>query len=105
MNTRTITIGNIVSQIKKLEHLKKINLLEKVVSLIKNESVERERISLFSINGLGSEIWRETDIDRYVENERQCVSTPFFGQSKLDFSPLITTIIKKWECGKLSAEG
>jgi len=71
MNTRTISIGNIVSQIKKLDHSEKINILEKVVSLIKNESVERERINLSSISGLGSEIWQETDIDRYVENERQ----------------------------------
>jgi len=71
MNTRTISIGNIVSQIKKLNHSEKINILEKVVFLIKNESAGGERITLSSINGLGSEIWKETDIDKYVENERQ----------------------------------
>ena len=71
MNTRTTNIGNIISQIKKLDHLEKINLLEKVVSLIKNDNIERERISLSGISGLGSEIWKEIDIDKYIENERQ----------------------------------
>ncbi len=37
------------------------------------------------------------------------VSTPFFGQSKVDFSTLTTTTTttttRKWECGKLLAVG
>jgi hypothetical protein len=33
------------------------------------------------------------------------VSTPLFGQFKIDFSNLIITVIRKWECGKLSAVG
>lgn len=71
MDTGAISIGNIVSQIKKLKHSEKINVLEKIVSLIKTESEADERIHLSSINGLGSEIWKDTDIDEYVENERQ----------------------------------
>ena len=71
MDTGTISIGKIVSQIKKLKHSEKINVLEKLVSLIKSESEAGERIHLSSINGLGSEIWKDTDIDEYVENERQ----------------------------------
>ena len=54
-------------------------------------------------NALG---WTFRQMQQYKTKEQlQAISTPFFGQSKLDFSPLITTIIKKWECGKLSAEG
>lgn len=71
MNPRAMSIGDILSQIKQLNHSEKINILEKVVSLIKNESVEKERISLSSISGLGSEIWKVIDIDKYIENERQ----------------------------------
>ena len=69
MSTRTIS--DILSQIKQLNHLDRINILEKVVSLIKKESLEEKRVSLSSIGGLGSEIWKETDIDKYIENERQ----------------------------------
>jgi len=71
MNARNISIDNILDQIKQLDHLDRINILEKVVSLIKNESVEKQRVSLSSISGLGSEIWKATDIDKYIENERQ----------------------------------
>ncbi len=71
MNTRTISIGSILSQIKQLNYSDRINILEKIVSLIKKESVENERVSLSSISGLGSEIWKGTDIDKYIENERQ----------------------------------
>ncbi|WP_181305574.1 hypothetical protein [Rufibacter sp. XAAS-G3-1] len=71
MNTRTVSIGSILSQIKQLNHSDRINILEKVVSLIKKESVDKKRVSLSSISGLGSEIWTETDIDKYIENERQ----------------------------------
>lgn len=69
MSTRAIS--DILSQIKQLNHLDRISILEKVVSLIKKESVEEKRVSLSSIGGLGSEIWKETDIDKYIENERQ----------------------------------
>jgi len=71
MNTRPVSIGSILSQIKQLNHSDRINILEKVVSLIKKESVEKKRVSLSSISGLGSEIWKGTDIDNYIENERQ----------------------------------
>lgn len=65
------SISNILSQIKKLNPSEKIDILEEVVSLIKNENVAEERITLSSIYGLGSEIWKETDIDNYIDNERQ----------------------------------
>jgi hypothetical protein len=71
MNTRTVSIGSILSQIKQLNHSDRINILEKVVSLIKKESVDAKRVKLSSISGIGSEIWTETDIDKYIENERQ----------------------------------
>lgn len=71
MNTRTISIGSILSQIKQLNHSDRINILEKVVSLIKKESVKKEGVTLSSISGLGAEIWKETDIDKYIEKERQ----------------------------------
>jgi len=71
MDTGTISISNIVSQIKKLKHSEKINVLEKIVSLIKSESEAGQKIPLSSISGLGSEIWKDADIDAYVENERK----------------------------------
>lgn len=70
MNTTTISIADIINQIKRLNHSEKINILEEVVSLIKNESIAGEWIPLSSLNGLGSEIWKDADIDEYIANER-----------------------------------
>ncbi len=71
MAARTINIDNILSQVRQLDYLDKINLLEKVISLIKEENMVKEQVKLTSISGLGSEIWKDVDIDKYVENERQ----------------------------------
>lgn len=71
MAGRTISIDHILSQIKQLDYLERINLLEKLVSLIKKENVVKEKVKLSSLNGLGSEMWRGLNIDDYVEKERQ----------------------------------
>jgi len=71
MPTRATNIDNILNQIKQLDYSGRINILEKVVSLIKNEAVVKKAVKLSSINGLGSEIWENVDIDKYIEDERQ----------------------------------
>ena len=71
MATRTIDIDSILSQVRQLDYMDRINLLERVILLIKKENVVKEQVKLTSICGLGSEIWKDVDIDKYVENERQ----------------------------------
>ena len=70
MSTKSISTADLIRQIKELNHSEKITILEEVVSLIKNESIAEERIPLSSLNGLGSEIWKDLDIDEYIANER-----------------------------------
>lgn len=71
MAARTINVDTILNQVRQLDYMDRINLLERVISLIKKENVVKERVKLTSISGLGSEIWKDVDIDKYVENERQ----------------------------------
>lgn len=71
MAARMINIDTILSQVRQLDYTDRINLLERVISLIKKENVVKEQVKLTSISGLGSEIWKDMDIDKYVENERQ----------------------------------
>ncbi|MBF9254315.1 hypothetical protein I2I11_13500 [Pontibacter sp. 172403-2] len=71
MAARTINIDTILNQVRQLDYIDRINLLERVISLIKKENVVKEQVKLASISGLGSEVWRDVDIDKYVENERQ----------------------------------
>ncbi len=71
MASQGINIDTILHQIKQLGYLERISLLEKVVSLIKKDTIEKEQTKLSSLSGLGSEIWKNTDIGKYIENERQ----------------------------------
>jgi len=69
MPTRTDTVEDILNQIKQLNYAEKIDILEKVVLLIK--SGNKQQVKLSSISGLGSEIWQNVDIGNYIQNERQ----------------------------------
>lgn len=71
MATRTENIENILNQIKQLDHSESIDILEKVVLLIKKENEIKQGVKLSSIGGLGSEIWKNIDIDKYISNERE----------------------------------
>ncbi|PSR53403.1 hypothetical protein AHMF7605_07610 [Adhaeribacter arboris] len=71
MPPSTAEIENILNQVKKLDYLGRISILEKIILLIENEAHNKELVKLSSLNGLGSEIWKNVDIDKFVENERQ----------------------------------
>jgi hypothetical protein len=67
-------VKDILSQIKKLDHETKIELMEEIVNLLKANKIEQERRSetrLTDLNELGSEIWKDVNVDQYVERERQ----------------------------------
>lgn len=67
-------VKDILSQIKKLDYETRIELMEEIVNLLKANKIEQERRSetrLTDLNELGSEIWKDVNIDQYVERERQ----------------------------------
>lgn len=66
-------IDNIIFEVKKLDKKDQVNLLKKLLELVKKTEVPNKGalVSLTSLSGLGSDIWRNTDIDSYIENERQ----------------------------------
>lgn len=67
-------VKGILSQIKKLDYETRIELMEELLSLLKENKIEKEnkrRTRLTDLNELGSEIWKDVNIDQYVEQERQ----------------------------------
>jgi hypothetical protein len=67
-------VKDILSQIKKLDHETKIELTNGIVDLLKANKIKngrRTKARLTDLNELGSEIWRDVNIDQYVERERQ----------------------------------
>jgi hypothetical protein len=68
----SININDILSQVKKLDKEDQLNLLQRLVLLLKKNEVSKNTpVNLSSLSGLGSEIWKDTDIDSYIEGERQ----------------------------------
>ncbi len=66
----SLKINDILSQVRKLDKEDQLNLLQRMVLLLKkSEEIQKLRLSL--ISGLGSEIWKDMYIDGYVDGERE----------------------------------
>ena len=67
----TLNIHDILSKVKQLGKDEQLTLLEKLIALIrKNESI-KSPTKLSGISGIGSKIWKKTNIDEYIDQERQ----------------------------------
>ncbi len=68
----TRQIERIVNDIKILDDYAKLEILEKLVKLIKNSKsgkLKKER-SLLDLQGLGKEVWEDVNADEYIDTER-----------------------------------
>ena len=65
-------IDVIINNIKVLDYDDKLELLEKLVGLIRrpeHEKIKKGR-SLLDLRGLGKEIWKDINVDEYIDKER-----------------------------------
>jgi hypothetical protein len=68
----TRQIERIVNDIKILDDYAKLEILEKLVKLIRNSKpskLKKER-SLLDLQGLGKEVWEDVNADEYIDTER-----------------------------------
>lgn len=68
---RSINIDQIIIQMERLDYHSKINLLEKLVKLLKQEEPVTQPTSITSLKGLGKDIWQNIDASSYVASERE----------------------------------
>jgi len=66
-----LNVQDILNQIKRLDKSEQFSLLERLVSLVRKSDEPSNTIKLSSISGLGSEVWQNSNIDQYIEQERQ----------------------------------
>lgn len=70
--SETLNINDILSRVKKMDKTQQNSLLQKLKLLLENtESNKDVSHRLTSLTGLGSDLWKNLDIDKYVEEERQ----------------------------------
>ena len=67
-----LKLNKILSQVQKLNKFEQAALLKKISSLINGSEHPPKPVKLAEISGLGSSLWHGVDIDKYVDEERQC---------------------------------
>jgi len=79
MGSSTININQIVNEIERLDYNDKINILSRIVNLLKREEKvhlqERETAqiatTLIQLKGLGKNVWQKNDVASYISTERE----------------------------------
>ncbi len=61
---------HILMQVKQLEMIEQIRLLEAIAQLVQRETVSKPSRSIRELRGLGKEIWNNLDAQEYVNQER-----------------------------------
>jgi len=67
----TLNINQIVNEIEKLDYNDKINIMSRIVNLLKREEKSQPVYPITRLKGLGKNIWSKTDIESYIEAERE----------------------------------
>jgi len=67
----TININQIVNEIEKLDYNDKINIMSRIVNLLKREEKAHQVSSVTQLKGLGKDVWQKTDAASYVSKERE----------------------------------
>lgn len=71
MSTSSNT-ANIISQLKKLDKEDQLNIFQQFkLMLEKTKDDSSHSFLLTSLTGLGNESWKDTDIDKFIDEERQ----------------------------------
>lgn len=70
---KSVRIQNILSQIRKLDYEARLYLAEQLIKQLRRtkKEVQPTPHNLTELNALGSEIWKNVNIDKYVVKERQ----------------------------------
>ena len=66
-----ININQIVNEIEKLDYNDKINVMSRIVNLLKREEKTNEVYSITRLKGLGKNVWDKTDVASYIATERE----------------------------------
>lgn len=66
---KAIDIQDLLAQIKQLGKHEQMTLLNKLLLIVRRTN--DTKVPLSAISGIGADIWKDTDIDKYVESERE----------------------------------
>ena len=67
----TLNMQDILSKVKELDKEQQFTLLEQLVSLIRKNETAGSHTKLSGISGIGAKLWEKTNIDAFIDQERQ----------------------------------
>jgi len=67
----TININNIIQEIEALDYTNKINVMSKIIAMLKHSTKETTSTNITKIKGLGKEVWQDVNIENYITKERE----------------------------------
>lgn len=67
----TSDINQIVSEIERLDYNDKINILSRIVNLLRKEDSSHQVYPVTGLKGLGKSVWQKNDTDSYLTGERE----------------------------------
>ncbi|MCD6298044.1 MAG: hypothetical protein J7M30_12915 [Deltaproteobacteria bacterium] len=60
----------ILEEVGKLNQAEQFRLLEQIVVLIRDKTTMKTRRSILEIQGMGKDVWKNIDAQKYVDKER-----------------------------------
>jgi hypothetical protein len=67
----SVQVDRIINEIKILDYYAKLEILEKLVRLLKEPvKKSKKQYSLLQLEGLGKEIWQDVNVNEYIDQER-----------------------------------
>ena len=67
----TANINNIIHEIETLDYTGKINIMSKIISMLKHSTTKQTSSKITSMKGLGKKVWQDVDVNDYIAKERE----------------------------------
>jgi hypothetical protein len=64
-------INNIIHEIETLDYSGKINIMSKIIAMLKHSTTKQTSTKITRMKGLGKKVWQDVDVDNYIANERE----------------------------------
>ena len=70
MQLQKSNIDQLINQIEHLNYNQKVEIMDRIIhNLKRNEN--KSKHGLLDLKGLGKDIWKNIDVDSYIQSERQ----------------------------------
>ncbi len=69
--SNTANINTIIQEIESLDYNSKINVMSKIVSMLKRAKAKPTALNITKLKGLGKDIWEDVHVESYLAKERE----------------------------------